>query len=140
MAKEMLGAKVSEETMNRLEEFAESKGISKSEATGRLLRQGLDVVEKNVRVVPLEADGGLEGDIQDTQNQVEETQNQVEEVSENLDSMSKQLNDIMLPLTAAILWLGVEITYGIPVKPFGTVATGVPLMLWLIYPQVRDML
>jgi hypothetical protein len=140
MAKEMLGAKVSEETMNRLEEFAESKGISKSEATGRLLRQGLDVVEKNVRVVPLEADGGLEGEIQDTQRQVEKTQNQVEEVSENVTSISEQLNEIMLPLTVAILWIGIEVTVGIPFAPIGTAITGIPLVLWLIYPQVRDML
>jgi len=117
-----------------VDSYAEEHGITKSEAYRRVIKQGIEVQQSDVTVIQ-----GTEQTVPDG-GQLEETQSKVEEVSENLDSISNQVNDIMLPLTLSILWIGVEITYGIPREPIGTVVTGVPLILWLIYPQVRDKL
>lgn len=56
MPKEMLGAKVSSRTLERLEKYADKEGISKSEATDRLLAEHLDIIDSNTKVVV--TDGG----------------------------------------------------------------------------------
>jgi antitoxin component of RelBE/YafQ-DinJ toxin-antitoxin module len=121
--KELISVRLETDTKQRVEEYADEHGVSRSVAIRRLLDKGIDFEEAGLTV----PDGG----------QLEETQSQVEEVSETLDSLSEQLNEIMLPLTAAILWIGLEITYGIPGGPIGTAVTGIPLILWLVYPQLR---
>jgi predicted DNA-binding protein len=117
-----------------VDSYAEEHGITKSEAYRRVIKQGIEVQQSDVTVIQ-----GTEQTVPDG-GQLEETQSQVEEVSENLDSLSEQVQEIMLPLTLSILWIGIEVTAGFPLEPIGTVATGVPLILWLIYPQVRDKL
>jgi hypothetical protein len=57
MGKEMLGAKVAPRTLDRLEKYADKEGISKSEAADRMIKQGLDVQESDMRLVPVQADG-----------------------------------------------------------------------------------
>ena len=74
MTKEMLGAKVSPRTMERLERYADKEGISKSEATQRLLDKGLDVQESDMRLVKVRGDGGtvIEDELENTQSSVGE--------------------------------------------------------------------
>lgn len=74
MTKEMLGAKVSPRTMERLERYADKEGISKSEATQRLLDKGLDVQESDMRLVKVRGDGGtvIEDELENTQSAVGE--------------------------------------------------------------------
>jgi hypothetical protein len=83
MVKETLTAKVSPKTLNRLEKHADNEGISKSEAADRLLKQGLDVEESDMRLVPVKADGGTI--IEDRLDRIEQSQqdrlNQIEEIA-----------------------------------------------------------
>jgi hypothetical protein len=74
MAKEMLGAKVAPRTLDRLEKYADKEGISKSEAADRMIKQGLDVQESDMRLVPVQADGGtvIEDELENTQSAVGE--------------------------------------------------------------------
>lgn len=56
MAKETLTAKVSPKTLERLEKYADNEGISKSEATDRLLTEQLDIIDSKTQVIV--TDGG----------------------------------------------------------------------------------
>jgi predicted DNA-binding protein len=117
-----------------VDEYAEEHGITKSEAYRRIIKQGIEVQQSDVTVIQ-----GTERTVPDG-GQLDETQNQVEEVSEDVASLSEQLNEVMLPLILAILWIGFEVTVGIPFNPVGTVVTGIPLALWLAYTQLRGTL
>jgi predicted DNA-binding protein len=117
-----------------VDEYAEEHSITKSEAYRRVIKQGIEVQRSDVTVIQ-----GTERTVPDG-GQLNETQNQVEEVSENLDSLSEQVQEIMLPLTLAVLWIGFEVTVGIPGDPVGTIVTGIPLALWLAYTQLRGTL
>ena len=113
-----------------VEEYAEEHGITKSEAYRRVIKQGIEVQQSDVTVIQ-----GTEQTIPDG-GQLEETQSQVEEVSENLDSLSEQLREVMLPLSVGLLWIGFEVTIGIP-SAIGTAITGILIILWLAYVQLR---
>jgi predicted DNA-binding protein len=115
-----------------VDSYAEEHEITKSEAYRRVIKQGIEVQQSDVTVIQ-----GTERTVPDG-GQLEETQNQVEEVSESVASLSEQLNEVMLPLILAILWIGFEVTVGIP--SVGTVVTGIPLALWLAYTQLRGTL
>jgi predicted DNA-binding protein len=117
-----------------VDSYAEEHGITKSEAYRRVIKQGIEVQQSDVTVIQ-----GTEQTVPDG-GQLEETQNQVEEVSESVASLSEQVEETMLPLTLAILWVGFEVTVGIPFAPVGTVVTGIPLVAWLAYVQLRGML
>jgi len=117
-----------------VDSYAEEHGITKSEAYRRVIKQGIEVQQSDVTVIQ-----GTEQTVPDG-GQLEETQNQVEEVSENLDSLSEQLQEVMLPLSVGLLWIGFEVTIGIPAEPIGTAVTGIPIVLWLAYVQFGDLL
>jgi predicted DNA-binding protein len=117
-----------------VDQYAEEHGITKSEAYRRVIKQGIEVQESDVTVIQ-----GTERTVPDG-GQLEETQNQVEEVSKSVASLSEQVEKIMLPLTLAVLWIGFEVTIGIPFAPVGTVVTGIPLVAWLAYVQLRGVL
>jgi predicted DNA-binding protein len=117
-----------------VDEYAEEHGITKSEAYRRVIKQGIEVQQSDVTVIQ-----GTERTVPDG-GQLEETQNQVEKVSENLDSLSEHLQEVMLPLSVGLLWIGFEVTIGIPFEPIGTAVTGIPIVLWLAYVQFGDLL
>jgi len=117
-----------------VDSYAEEHGITKSEAYRRVIKQGIEVQQSDVTVIQ-----GTEQTVPDG-GQLEETQNQVEEVSEDLDSLSEQLQKVMLPLSVGLLWIGFEVTIGIPGEPIGTAVTGIPIVLWLAYVQFGDLL
>jgi hypothetical protein len=138
MVKETLTASVSPKTMDRVEKYAEEEQISRSEATARLLKRSLDLREKEgVHIVS--TDGGK------TQKQLDAINNKLDEIedvadgSDELESLASQLRSIMLPLTLSILWIAIEVSVGIPFAPIGTAVTGIPLILWLMSPQLREM-
>ncbi len=113
-----------------VDDYAEEHGITKSEAYRRVIKQGIEVQQSDVTVIQ-----GTERTVPDG-GQLEETQDQVEEVSESVASLSEEVEKIMLPLTLAVLWIGFEVTVGIPFDPVGTVVTGIPLVAWLAYVQL----
>lgn len=76
MAKTTLSSKVSEETKEKVENYAEQKGISRSEAVDRLVRKSLKIENGDVEIVPVSTDGGtkiekqldrIENGLQDSQ-------------------------------------------------------------------------
>lgn len=122
----MVSAKMGNRTVERLEEYAEKEGISRSQATERMAKQGLDVEESDMRLVPIKTDGGTR--IENTLNQAQQTlQNQ----SEKLDEQQSVQTGLNLVLTLSILWLGVYTVFS--VAPVVTVGTGVVLLSGLVY-------
>jgi antitoxin component of RelBE/YafQ-DinJ toxin-antitoxin module len=132
--KELISVRIETDTKQQVEEYADKHGVSRSVAIRRLLDKGMNLEEAGIVVA---ASDKTERTIPDG-GQLEETQNQVEEVSENLDSLSEQVQEIMLPLSVALLWIGIELTVGIPFAAVGTAVTGIPIILWLAYVQLRD--
>jgi len=53
----MVSAKIAERTKDRLDDHAEREGISRSQMIDRMLKQGLDVEEGDVKTVPIVDDG-----------------------------------------------------------------------------------
>jgi len=108
MVKETLTAKVSPKTLNRLEKHADNEGISKSEAADRLLKQGLDVEESDMRLVPVKADGGTV--IEDRLDRIEQSQqerfNQIEEIA-NVDRTEQYLRAGVMSFAAWTIVFGV---------------------------------
>jgi len=81
--KEMVSAKVASRTKDRLDEYADKEGISRSQAIGRILKQGLDVEESDMRLVPVRSDGGTV--IEDRLDQIEsQQQNRLDEIDSKI--------------------------------------------------------
>lgn len=82
--KEMVSAKVASRTKDRLDDYAEKEGISRSQAIGRILKQGLDVEESDMRLVPVRSDGGTV--IEDRLDQIEsQQQNRLDEIDRKIE-------------------------------------------------------
>jgi hypothetical protein len=62
--KSMVSAKIAERTKDRLDDHAEREGISRSQMIDRMLKQGLDVEEGDVKTVPI-VDDGTKDDTED---------------------------------------------------------------------------
>lgn len=139
MVKEALTAKVSPKTIDRLEDYVEREQISKSEGTARLLKQGLDVEESDMRLVPVKSDGGtvIENELEYTQNQIQSTQNQVNEISNDLDEMIAVYRKVGPAMLAGVIWIGIELTVGIPGGTVWTLITGLFLVVWLLVQYLR---
>jgi antitoxin component of RelBE/YafQ-DinJ toxin-antitoxin module len=115
--KEMVSAKVASRTKDRLDEYADKEGISRSQAIGRILKQGLDVEESDMRLVPVRSDGGTV--IEDRLDQIEsQQQNRLDEidrkVEENLEKepswieqqiQAIQISSVGLGLAGAAVYL-----------------------------------
>ncbi len=132
--KELISVRLETDTKQRVDRYADEHDVSRSVAIRRLLDKGIDFEEAGLAVASSDQtdrtipDGG----------QLEETQNQVQEVSKDIDSLNRQLNNSILVLAVGILWIGIELTAGIPFEPIGTIVTGLLLVLWALYPTVRQ--
>jgi hypothetical protein len=83
--KEMVSAKVASRTKDRLDEYADKEGISRSQAIGRILKQGLDVEESDMRLVPVRSDGGTV--IEDRLDQIEsQQQDRLDEIDSKIEA------------------------------------------------------
>lgn len=137
MTKEVLSAKVAPRTKKRLEEYANKEGISNSEATDRLVKQGLDVEESDMRLVPVRSDGGtiIEDELQVTQNQVQQNAQSIKKTQSYMEKIGPMLG-------LAIAWILVQSSVGIPnfgQDPWMTVITGVAIVVGLVYRYVQVM-
>jgi len=117
-------------TVERLEEYAEEEGISRSQATERMAKQGLDVEESDMRLIPVKTDGGTR--IENTLNQTQQT---LEGQSKKLEEQKTAQNRLWLTLAVAILWLGSHIIF--PVGTYLSIGTGVLLIAGLAYSYYR---
>jgi hypothetical protein len=131
-----IAVRLNDRTYEAVEEFAEDYDLTHSEALRRITEGRL--AGEGYLSGPTFADGGQ--GVEEAEEIRDDVEQVSEELSEEVSAVSEQIGAIMLPLSLSILWIGFQTTVGFPFPPFGTVVTGIPLMLWLIYPQVRDML
>jgi len=128
--KTMVSSKMGNRTVRRLEEYAEEEGISRSQATERMAKQGLDVEESDMRLIPVKTDGGTQ--IENTLNQTQKT---LEIRFEEIEKEKTAQNRLLVILAIAMLWLGSHIIF--PVSTYLSVGTGVLLMTGLVYGYYR---
>lgn len=135
MTKEALTAKVSPKNLERLEDFAEREGISRSEAADRMIKQGLDVQESDMRLVPVKADGGtvLEDQLSDLQSDVESEIDDLQSDVDDLNQASQQSTRLTYLIAISLVWIGAEIGIGLPL--WVTVTTG-PLIVAALFGQL----
>jgi hypothetical protein len=142
-----IAVRFNDRTYEAITEFADEYDLTYAEAIRRITEGRL--AGEGYLSGPTLADGGQAFEqVEETHDIVEEVSDEVsslsnqldntEEVSEEVASLSERIEKIMLPLTLAILWIGFEVTVGIPRDPVGTVVTGIPLALWLAYTQLGD--
>ena len=122
----MVSAKIAERTKNRLDEYAEKEGISRSQAIGRMLKQGLDVEESDMRLVPVQTDGGTK-----LENQIGEVQQRIEQQSENYEHKLQVQNYQILLVALGLFWIALHLVFN--VNSTVTVLTGIPVALGLFY-------
>jgi antitoxin component of RelBE/YafQ-DinJ toxin-antitoxin module len=129
--KQMVSAKIAPRTKERLDSYKEEQGVSRSQAIDIMLKQGLDVEESDMRLIPVKTDGGskLENEVQETQKQV----NEVESIAEEIQS---DIEDDILNNRRNYAFIGIGIAYielGIGLPSLVSIAIGIPLIIALIY-------
>lgn len=103
MTKKTLTAKVSPKTMNRLEAYADREELSKSESADRLIKQGLDVEESDMRLVPVETDGGTI--IENRLDEIEKNQqNQLDKIDSKIESLDDEPSQVEEIIDQTVLW------------------------------------
>jgi hypothetical protein len=131
MAKEMLGAKIAPRTLDRLEKYADKEGISKSEAADRMIKQGLDVQESDMRLVPVQADGGTV-----IEDELEHTQSEVNSLSEEVEELKGALSEMYPSILLALIWIGTTSAVEFPSSALIVSGLGVIAVLLVSYYRV----
>jgi hypothetical protein len=134
MAKKTLTAKVSPKNLDRLENYADKEGISKSEATDRLVKQGLDVEESDMRLVPVKSDGGTR--IEDSLDDLQSRLDRLDKELQNVESQSTSFTKLTYLMLGSLMYIGVEITSDPPI--IFTVFVGLGLIVAILYQFYRD--
>jgi CxxC motif-containing protein len=125
MTKDTLSARISSNTTEKLEEYADERKISKSEATDRLLNKALRIESADVEIVPIATDGsGVDERITEQEEILSEINHQVESVIKR-DKISNGLVTAGLAYVITILLIDIPTELGL--------ALGVPLIVALIY-------
>jgi len=122
----MISAKVAERTATRLDKYADKEGISRSQAIGRMVKQGLDVEESDMRLIPVETDGGTK-----LENQLGEVQEKIEKQSEDIERREKVQDYQMLLIVVGLFWIALHLIFDI--NALLTVLTGIPVALGPLY-------
>jgi Flp pilus assembly protein TadB len=129
--KKMVSAKIAGRTATRLDEYADREEISRSQAIDRLIKQGLDVEESDMRLVPVQTDGGTK-----LENQLDQVEDQLQDQSKQITEQRKYQQLLNLTLGVSALWLVVYFALGL--SPLWTGVTGLPLVGVLSYMLYRD--
>ena len=125
MTKDTLSARISSNTTEKLEEYADERKISKSEATDRLLNKALRIESADVEIVPIATDGsGVEQRINDTETQLEQLNSQVEK-----DLIQNRLSYLLL--TAGLIYIIIQTSFEVPSAL--TIPVGIALIGGLLY-------
>ena len=111
MTKDTLSARISSNTTERLEEYADERKISKSEATDRLLNKALRIESADVEIVPTATDGGT----------------RIESIEDDILKNRRNYTFIGIGIAYIVLELGI----GLP--PLVSIGIGIPLIIALIY-------
>lgn len=122
----MVSAKIGGKTYDRLENYSDEEGISRSQAIDRMLKQGLDVEESDMRLVPVKTDGGTE-----IENQLDSVESHLENQSEKIDSQQKNQNYLNLILVVSLVWIGIQLV--VDLGALISAVTGIPLIVGIGY-------
>lgn len=122
----MVSAKIADRTKERLDEYAEKEGVSRSQAIGRMLKQGLDVEESDMRLVPVQTDGGTK-----LESQIGEVEHKIEKQSESYEHKLQVQNYQVLLIGLGLFWISLHLVFN--VGGLVTVLTGIPVALGLFY-------
>jgi len=122
----MISSKMASRTARRLKEYAEREGISKSQAVENMVRQGLDVEESDMRLVPVKTDGGTE-----IESQLDSVESHLENQSEKIDTQQKNQNYLNLILVVSLVWIGIQLV--VELGAFISAITGIPLIAGIAY-------
>lgn len=129
MTKETISARVSGKTYTGVEEFAEERDISKSEATNRLLDKALDAEEEG-GMLPF-TDGGTE-----VKQTLDQTQQQTEELQTQIESSSTNQQLQILALGLAVVW--VMAYYESMISGGPIIVTGIGVIVANFVPLYRE--
>jgi hypothetical protein len=125
MTKDTLSARISSNTTEKLEEYADERKISKSEATDRLLNKALRIESADVEIVPIATDGsGVDERITEQEEILSEINQQFESVIKR-DKISNLLVTAGLIYVITILLIDISTELGL--------ALGVPLIIAQVY-------
>jgi hypothetical protein len=134
--KEMVSAKIGGKTYDRLENYSDEEGISRSQAIDRMLKQGLDVEESDMRLVPVKTDGGTE-----IENQLDSVESHLENQSEKIDTQQRNQNYLNLILVVSLVWIGVQLVVELPALVLGVsgiaLIAGIAYFYYQIYQEVN---
>jgi len=121
----MISSKMASRTANRLKEYAEREGISKSQAVENMVKQGLDVEESDMRLVPVKTDGGTR-----LENKIDSVESSLESQSETLEKQEKAQMVLNVTLLGSLVWMFLQIFYTFPL--WFIVVSGVGIILLLV--------
>jgi hypothetical protein len=134
--KEMVSAKIGGKTYDRLENYSDEEGISRSQAIDRMLKQGLDVEESDMRLVPVKTDGGTQ-----IENQLDSVESHLEDQSEKIDTQQRNQNYLNLILVVSLVWIGVQLVVELPALVLGVsgiaLIAGIAYFYYQIYQEVN---
>ena len=128
----MISSKMASRTAERLKDYAEREGISKSQAVENMVRQGLDVEESDMRLVPVKTDGGTR-----IENKLDSVENHIEIQSEKIEAQEKYQLVLNTTLIASIVWIFLVLTYSLPSLIVGVSGIGLILVLVSSLIQTR---
>ena len=137
MTKKTLTAKLSPKNLSRLEDYADREGISKSEATDRLVKQGLDVEESDMRLVPVKSDGGtiIEDRLDEIESKQTDRLNSIDTRLEHTENQYELVNSLSYFIVVTLFWIGIEVAVDMPI--WFTVSTGILLVAGLVRHFIR---
>jgi len=122
----MVSAKIGGKTYDRLENYSDEEGISRSQAIDRMLKQGLDVEESDMRLVPVKTDGGTQ-----IENQLDSVESHLENQSEKIDTQQRNQNYLNLILVVSLVWIGIQLVVDLGALILGV--SGIALIVGIAY-------
>lgn len=133
----VLTARLSERTLERLEEYSDREGMSKSKAADNMIRQGLDVQESDMRLVPVKSDGGtvIEDELEHTQDQIQETKSEVDSLSREIQDFKSTTAKMLPSFFVSFLWIGFSSAFEF--SNFVTAGTGIAVIAFLLASYYR---
>jgi cell division protein FtsB len=123
MSKQAVTSKIGDKTVERIEEYAESQDISRSQAIEELTRKALKVEDKGEIVI---TDGGNQ-----VESQLDSVESHLENQSEKIDTQQRNQNYLNLILVVSLVWIGIQLVVDLRALIIG--ASGITLIAGIAY-------
>ncbi len=123
MSKQAVTSKIGDKTVERIEEYAESQDISRSQAIEELTRKALKVEDKGEIVI---TDGGNQ-----VESQLDSVESHLENQSEKIDTQQRNQNYLNLILVVSLVWIGIQLV--VDLGALISAGTGIPLIAGIAY-------